>query len=535
MLIIDYIREKVKEFLGIQHIHKNPNDVNFQYISDEEILRISKAKEFKLWYLGEGDKIEQYYLLGESARKGLSDRNYFWSIATREAMVKKVHSGIPNSIITTLVNVVGEHKITSDDKELEGIIYDMLEDNDFIRMVNQEQLPLTLAQGWGAYKINIDEAYEYPLIEYYEAENVRFIGKNRRIEGIIYLDYYELNNKKYVLFETRSIKQKTENVEAGSYVEYNLFELKENNNILPVELSTIKELSMLETIFIPGYMKILGVPTRIFHDPSDVNYGRSILTGKIDLFDDLDQALSQASQTVKVSTPVEYYPVSVLEKNAYGVPMLPVAYNRQFIKKPASIPSGDGVVGSDTIQTSQPQLNFEQYAYEVKNKLDLILTGILSPATMGIDVAKKDNAEAQREKEKITLMTRNNIINAQRKIIQDVIDVALDLFMYKNGQPISDERADFSVIYNDFANPSFESKLQFLSPAYSGGAISTEKYVETLWGEMMSDEEQKEEVERLNKIRNADNLTPEDFDGTGITDDSVEEEVFNEPLDVSQE
>ena len=88
MLIIDYIREKVKEFLGIQHIHKNPNDVNFQYISDEEILRISKAKEFKLWYLGEGGKIEQYYLLGESARKGLTDRNYFWSIATREAMVK---------------------------------------------------------------------------------------------------------------------------------------------------------------------------------------------------------------------------------------------------------------------------------------------------------------------------------------------------------------------------------------------------------------------------------------------------------------
>ena len=176
MLIIDYIREKVKEFLGIQHIHKNPNDINFQYISDEEILRISKAKEFKLWYLGEGDKIEQYYLLGDSSRKGLSDRNYFWSIATREAMVKKVHSGIPNAIINTLVNVVGEHQITSDDKELERIIYDMLEDNDFIRMVNQEQLPLTLAQGWGAYKINVDEAYEYPLIEYYEAENVRFIG-----------------------------------------------------------------------------------------------------------------------------------------------------------------------------------------------------------------------------------------------------------------------------------------------------------------------------------------------------------------------
>ena len=75
-----------------------------------------------------------------------------------------------------------------------------------------------------------------------------------------------------------------------------------------------QELSKLETIFIPGYMKILGVPTRIFHDPSDVNYGRSILAGKIDLFDDLDQALSQASQTVKVSTPVSYTHLDVYKR-----------------------------------------------------------------------------------------------------------------------------------------------------------------------------------------------------------------------------
>ena len=121
--------------------------------------------------------------------------------------------------------------------------------------------------------------------------------------------------------------------------------------------------------------------------------------------------------------------------------MLPVAYNRQFIKKPASIPSGDGVVGSDTIQTSQPQLNFEQYAYEVKKQARFNFNGYFKPCDNGDRCGEKRQCWKlnEKKKKKITLMTRNNIINAQRKIIQDVIDVALDLFMYKNGQPISDE------------------------------------------------------------------------------------------------
>ena len=84
---------------------------------------------------------------------------------------------------------------------------------------------------------------------------------------------------------------------------------------------------------------------------------------------------------------------------------------RNNVKKDTA-PNGDGITDG-TIQTTQPQLNFDQYSNDAQNKLGFILTGLLSQATMGIDIAKKDNADAQREKEKVTIMTRNNIINRE--------------------------------------------------------------------------------------------------------------------------
>lgn len=58
MLIIDWIREKIKSFLQIEHIHNNPNTSTFQYISDQEKNRIAKAHELKLWYMGNSAEID---------------------------------------------------------------------------------------------------------------------------------------------------------------------------------------------------------------------------------------------------------------------------------------------------------------------------------------------------------------------------------------------------------------------------------------------------------------------------------------------
>ena len=60
--------------------------------------------------------------------------------------------------------------------------------------------------------------------------------------------------------------------------------------------------------------------------------GRSIFTGKIDLFDDLDQCYSQAANTVRRSTTHEYFNVLYLEKDERtGMPIMPKNFDRKYI------------------------------------------------------------------------------------------------------------------------------------------------------------------------------------------------------------
>ena len=52
-----------------------------------------------------------------------------------------------------------------------------------------------------------------------------------------------------------------------------------------------------------------------------------------------------------------------------------------------------------------------------------------------------------------------------------------------------DKHRDISVKFDEFANPSFENELEVLGNAWDKGLISTDKYLELLWGDTLSDEE----------------------------------------------
>ena len=201
------------------------------------------------------------------------------------------------------------------------------------------------------------------------------------------------------------------------------------------------------------------------------------------------------------------------------VSIFPSVKPSPFIAKETA-PNGDGLTDGK-IETTQPQLNFAQYSENAQNILGYILTGILSPATMGIDIAKKDNADAQREKEKVTIMTRNNVIYRQTKIIKDLLKVCLLLQEYLETGSIPLTDYDISITYDEFANPSFENQLDTLGTAYSNNTISTEQYVKLLWGDRLSKEEQNKEMEWLDSKKQSDNLSFNDFIGDNINDTTI--------------
>lgn len=531
MTLKEKIKQSIINFLGINKLVDNPNGDRYTYLQDKDDISKRRLQEYRVWYYGDSDELLNFYTAMGSygnAENPIYNRNktqYFWGLSERECEVKRVHSGIPNAIVTTLVNAVGTPMVDCKGKEAE--VKKILDNINFKRLLNQKQLPMTMALGWGAFKVIIDRnlCADSPLVEWYNAEDVDFVIKHDKVIGFIFKDYFNYKDKDYVLYETRSIKRNEQNIK--SCIEYKLCRLEKNNEITEVPLSTIPELANYTDLEIEGIDMPLAVECSFFYDNMGYGYGKSIFAGKIDMFDELDQDLSQASQTCRVSTPVEYYPVDVLERRADGSPKMPSTYNRQYVQSVA-YPNGDGEVQGE-IKTTQPQLNFQQYSQKCMDDLSMILTGILSPATMGIDVAKKDNADAQREKEKITLMTRNNIIDEEEKIIKKLLKLCLMLQDYMTNGKISLVDYDVSVKFEEFASPSFDSKVKTLLPLYQAQAISTEMFVDKLYEDSLSDEERQKEVEAIKEMANTDML------GLGDIDNESDESAVGGDLPTEEE
>lgn len=536
MNVIEYIRSRVLKFLGLERLAENPYGARLTFIASNEDINKQDMDEARVWYIGDSNELLNYYThanVGANLDEPVYNRNrvnYFWGISTREANIKRVHSGLPKAIVDTLCNVVGFPIIsaTYDGKDLD--ISELLKEAQIQKKTMQEQLPLTMAIGWGAWKLEIGDKRisDYPTAQYYEAKNVEFIAKQDKIIGVIFKDYYEYGGKTYLLFDTRRINEK-----GNSSVEYELFRLKNGDELEPCELGEIPELASLESVELPNFKRLLAVPCRFFYNPNNPNYGRSIYYGRYDLFDDLDQSLSQRSQTSRVSTPVEYFPLDMLERDKRGNVVLPSVYNRQYVKK-EGIPNGDGKMDG-AIQTTQPELNFAQYNEEQQAIVSMILNGVLSPATLGMDISRKDNAMAQREKEKITIETRNGIIKEETSILKELVSLLILLSGYMRTGDISldiAKKIEVSVKYNEFANPSFESLSATLLPLWQAGAISDRMYVEKLYGDSLSKEEKEEEIEALRMNRQRDDLALGAFedDGQKMGTDLDEEERDHEEL-----
>ena len=504
MNISNWIKEKVLGKLGLIRLNNNPNDGRMTFINDDEAIKLSDIHCNRIWFTGDGDEILNWYtnqMITGFYKNIIYNRNkrqMFWSRAVAE-MVKRIHSGVPKSIVDTITNIVGKVNVICDDPRLEEI----LKDNDFQNVLIQRARPLTLVEGDGCWKININpKLSKHPIIEYYSAEDYTPIRKSGRLIGLIFKSYFkDKKDNDYLLTETRSLTKE------GLSITYNLFKLERGNYMSEVSFAAVPELEGLENQLLPGVNKLCAVVNRYYFDTLNPDRGKSIYDGKIDLFDMLDEILTQAGQTNRVSTPVEYYPIDLLPRTQKGAPVLPHLYNRQYVKVDAT-PDGDGAINNE-IKTTQPDLNFDKYMQLYSDILEDTLIGILSPSSFGINIARNDNALAQREKEKQTIFTRNNIISCETVSNTELFNTVLMMQDYMDTGILKSVDYNISVKYDEFANPSFESELEVLGPAWSQGELSTERYVNLLWAGKLSDEEMLKEIEWLDNNKNQDDFDME--------------------------
>lgn len=547
MTILERMRARIRGVAGSVLKTKRPDDDRTTFINDNEKLGRMKLKEYDVWYDGDGDELLNFYTrenyIGFNYEPFYmrNKKNYFWAISSTEAQIKRTHSGQPRNIVDTLVNIMPFPLISAgeDTKKLQAVV----RESGLEQVYKDEQLPLTLVEGWGCWKINWDkDVSDYPSVEYVSAENVDFIYKGGKIIGIVFKNYYTSDKKRYLLLETRSIEWKPNSAAAeGSegervlVITNELYELPMNmaatdddTPLKKVDLKTVPALdSVEERIEIGPFDKLFAVPCVLLGNTSrQWGYGRSIFTGKIDLFDDLDQALSQSSNAVRLSTPIEYIDEEYLERDKNGLPKKPKAYDRKYVMMKGQ-KNGDGVATGQPVQVTQPSVEFSRYSDHAVQILLQILNGILSPATLGIDIAKKDNAAAQREKEKVTIFTRNALINGEERILRSLMEQMLMAKEFMDTGAVSVHAYDISVKFNEFADDSFENKLEALGKAYDMEEISTDMYLNKLYGDTLSEEERAAEKEFLESARQARTEAYSNADGGGANTQGMIDNIFD--------
>lgn len=494
--ITDNVRNSLRSFLQIE-----PATITTFNVRETLDFEANVYKN-EIWYRGDPDELAQLY----SAMPGVSNKTRFWAVAaTKGREIRKIHTGLPAMMIDVLVSLTlaDMNEIIVSDRYAE--YWDKTAEKNHIADLLERAVTDALVTGDGAFKISTDpKLSEYPILEFYPADKVVFHYKRGILTEIEFLtDYGE--------WQRQSKDRLTLHEHYGrGHVTYKLYR---GNKEIP--LDSFPETSTLQPVhFNDSFM--MAVPLKFYQSNKWKGRGKPLLDNKADAFDALDEAWSQWMDALRQGRATKYIPDNMIPRNPEtGEILKPNAFDNSYISHEQPLTEGS----TPKIEVIQPAIPVDSYLQTYITALDQCLQGVISPSTLGIDVKKLDNAEAQREKEKTTLYTRNRIVNTLQKVIPELVRTVLNVQLTASGQGLED--IDVDVPFGEYANPSFESQVETVTKAKTGGVMSVEASVEELYGDTRDEEWKSEEVARLKAeqgVSQVDELSLSDIEGqlTGL-------------------
>ena len=471
MRLIDKMRNGIRHFLKIQDAPKQTFNIRELFNFD------SNCVKNLIWYRGDSFELTQFY----QNISGGSDGIKFWAArSTVGREIRKIHTGLPGIIVDRLTDIIitDFSQITFIKDTDKNIWDDIAKDNNF-KNVLKKAVSKMLILGDGAFKISLDsKVSQYPIIEFFGADKVDYVYNRGRIREVVFTTEYSHNNMEYYLKERYGY----------GYIKYELYrgidETSVDLNIIPA-LSGLADVEFNEKV-------IMAHPIMYGESSKWEGRGQSIFEKKTDDFDALDEAWSQWMDALRKGRSKEWVPESILPRNPEtGAIIKPNAFDNSYIAK------GDDMSenSQNKIEVTQPAIPHESYLATYITALDLCLQGLISPSTLGIDVKKLDNAEAQREKEKTTLYTRGNIVDIVQDQLPLFIQKVFDVVNISQNKTPTEVKC--TVDFSEYANPSFESQVETVGKAKTQGIMSVEASVDELYGDTKDEEWKKEEVARL--------------------------------------
>lgn len=469
MRMLDRMKQGIRKFLNIQ-------EASDHTILIRELLSFDgNVAKNRIWYRGDSYELDQFY---HSIDRGSDGIKLWGANQTTGREMRKIHTGLPSIITDRLTDIIMNdlNQIEFKEDADKNAWKEIAKDNSF-KDVLKKAVTYTMILGDGAFKISLDsDISEYPIIEFYEADEVEYTINRGRIREIIFKTEYTHNKRQYFLKETYGY----------GYIRYSLYDGDRE-----VPLNQVPVLANLKPIIFDESV-ILAHQLKFTNSSKYKGRGQSIFDKKTDDFDALDEAWSQWMDALRSGRTKEYIPESIVPRNPEtGALIKPNAFDNRFIM------SGDGLSedSKNEIKVVQPSIPHESYLATYITALDLCLQGLISPSTLGIDMKKLDNADAQREKEKATLYTRGNIVDVLQEQLPLLVDKIFKCVSILDKKSLKETVC--TVNFGEYANPSFESQVETVGKGKQNGIMSIEASVEELYGDTKDEEWKKEEIARL--------------------------------------
>ena len=440
-------------------------------VIQEKLPRELETLRSQIWYRGDASELHQFF--GQLPFNSGS----FWSCAPNTNKVRKIHSGIPAVIVDTLAYIVKSDldKVKTDSEEWEEISQSI----DFLNLTGKAVAD-TLVDGDGAFKISVDTSLSpYPIVEFVGGDMVDFEISRGILAAVIFKTVFAVKSRKFMLHERYG----------RGFIESRLYDSSGNER----PLSTVPELADIpETVEFDGDY-IMAVPLKFYDSKKYHGRGKSIFDGgKSDCFDALDEVISQWIDAIRAGRVQKYIPHNMIPRSPDDGSLEKLNdFGTEFVMVQG--PFGDE--GMSQIEVVQPEIKYEAFVSAYTNALLMCLQGLVSPATLGIDVGKMSSADAQREKKDVTGNTRNTITTALEKALPELIGAILKT--YDNMLERSPGNYNSSVDFGEYGAPDFDSRVETIGKAGTYGVMSVETQVEELWGNSKDKEWKEDEVQRI--------------------------------------
>ena len=469
-----------------------------------------EQEENYLWYKGNSDYLMWFYSRG-IVQNGLYNImnqylahnwvGFYWTTSATETGIKRTHSGLPRQTITFIDRAIGDPIFKLEDKAQNNQLERILQSNNALSTFSKQKR-LDAVIGDGAFVINIDsELSEHPILEYIDGRDCQYEFVGDKITAVLIFKRYEVDGEIYTCVERRTTERHKNLIKSGfktvSIIEYTLFRNDSERGFVECPLKEIEQTRYLKERNVYDLPFMLAIPCMREID-DETKRGVSMFRGRVDIFDDLDQSLSMESNTLRASTPVEYLDENTLEHDKNGEPVKPSVYGKQFILYKGASSYSEQAKGITTVFYN---IDFTKLSVESQENVSRALNGWISPASFGFDVSRKDNALAQREKEKITIQTLKDYKEYLIPIYEDLAKCLIACDNLMRDRKYKYEEIKIEVKFKDYATPTLSEKIGAYKDAVLSGVLSVDRFITECYGDESQESQEKEKEALLQALQ----------------------------------